>query len=429
MAAPIRVAVYGGGLAGVILARELLDAPNLDAHAFTAGESFNEVPAAATAGIVRNGLHALDLLSPQISQSFQQAGAIPMKGVRFMLAQGNDGKFIAREDSPREGTPTLSIAPLAAFIREILASLPSERMNSSKKLETIKRKDIDGPVILHFTDGTSHECDILIGADGIDSTIRRLLLGKDDPAAVPRNTGAWAIMARKTGAEGRKYFGDGLIEEFYECPWIGDGVFFEQQLLALNGEEILNLIIASYDKGAEGSERRSCTISADELRGLFENWPERLRTAVRELLCDQPDQPAMYLLEHPPANTFASGAICVMGDAAHAASPWQGPSNGMMLEDVVILSALLGRATSPAEAIIALKTYDVVRRPRTQRVVNSSRDTGPIMTGHGEGIGLDLKQLQAKLLPRWDFMVDFDVAKHRSEAIEKMEDLLRGSTG
>lgn len=133
----------------------------------------------------------------------------------------------------------------------------------------------------------------------------------------------------------------------------------------------------------------------------------------------------MYLWEHPPARTYVSGSVCVVGDAAHAAVPWQGPSNGMMVEDVVILSTLLGHATSTAGAIAGLETYDEVRRPRTQQIVNSSRETGTILTGRGKDTGMDLERLQEELLPRWDFIVNFDIGNHIADARQRMDNKLR----
>lgn len=105
-----------------------------------------------------------------------------------------------------------------------------------------------------------------------------------------------------------------------------------------------------------------------------------------------------------------------MGDAAHATTPWQGSGAGMSVEDSLILSTLLGLAKTPAEAIAALRVYDLVRRPRTQKIVESSRGTGDIMTGKGPGTGLDLAKLKEKLLPRWDFIINLDNEKHAEEA-------------
>lgn len=109
-----------------------------------------------------------------------------------------------------------------------------------------------------------------------------------------------------------------------------------------------------------------------------------------------------------------------MGDAAHATTPWQGSGGGICIEDSMILSSLLGQAKSPAEARVALKVYDQVRRPRTQRLVDSSYTTGQILMGQYEESGLDAEKLRKVLAPRWDFIFDFDNVRHREEALELM---------
>lgn len=144
---------------------------------------------------------------------------------------------------------------------------------------------------------------------------------------------------------------------------------------------------------------------------------------MQQLLCDQPQQPAMYLWDHPPARTYVSesGSACIMGDAAHATTPWQGSGGGMSIEDTLILSALLGKAKTVPDARTALGVYDRVRRPRTQRIVESSRGTGQIALGLNEEFGLDFEKLKANMLPRWGFIVGFDNEKHRDEAVELLE--------
>ena len=106
-------------------------------------------------------------------------------------------------------------------------------------------------------------------------------------------------------------------------------------------------------------------------------------------------------------------------------TPFQSAGAGITFEDIVILAALLGRVKSSAEAQVALKIYDHVRRPRTQAVVRSSLETGEIMTGRGKEVGLDPEKLRKSLPWRWDFIVYFDLKKHRDEAIEMMETELK----
>lgn len=81
-----------------------------------------------------------------------------MNGVRFMLGQGEgQGSLIAEEDRATHGKRVVSIVHRAAFLRELLAEIPPERLHSSKKLKIIEKQGSEGPVLLQFIDGTTHE--------------------------------------------------------------------------------------------------------------------------------------------------------------------------------------------------------------------------------------------------------------------------------
>ncbi|PYI19484.1 salicylate hydroxylase [Aspergillus japonicus CBS 114.51] len=421
MSPTIRIAISGGGLAGASLLHALLPHKHLDVHIFESAPAFRE--AGMAVGIARNALTALELISPSAVQCLEAAGAVPMQGVRFMLAEGEDAG--AMIDETKGGQRVTSIVHRAAFLRELLSRCPPERMHASKKLEHFDINS-DDSLTLHFVDGTSHKCDILIGADGIRSTVRRLILGVDDPAASPRNTNAWCVMTLQPTARAQASIGTGPVgfeDDAREYMWIGKRAYLLHNVL--HGGELVQVIIASYEKDAESSDRWHRTVSADKIRELYQTWPPHLSRAVEELFCEQPEQSAMYLWEHPPARTYVAGPVCIMGDAAHATTPWQGSGAGMSIEDSLILSTLLGRAHTAAEARTALQAYDQVRRPRTQRIVESSRATGLVLCGLGEETRLDLRSLRWSLLPRWDFIVDFDNEKHRDEAVELMERVLK----
>jgi len=423
MSRPIRIAISGGGLAGASLIQALLQYPHLDVHMFESAPTFKE--AGLAVGITRNAQAALDLIGPPAPQLLKRAGAVPMKGVRFMIAQGEGEGQVINEVDNSSGKRLTSITHRAAYLQQLLAGVPAERLHASKKLERIDRNS-DGSVTLHFADGSSHECDILVGADGVHSVVRQHVLGKDDPAVHPRNTGVWVVMTLQPYEKAHAIMGPELVnaEDAREHSWVGEGTYMLHNVLS--DGQLVQFVIASADEAPPSPGQWRRTISADDIKKLYANWPKPLRQAVDELLCQEPEQQAMYLWEHPPAHTYASGPLCVMGDAAHATTPWQGSGGGMSIEDSLVLSTLLGRATSLNEAQVALKAYDHVRRPRTQRIVESSLGTGMMLLGKGGQTGVEMKE-SGNLLPRWDFILDIDMLEHRNEAIQKMLDELANS--
>ena len=88
----------------------------------------------------------------------------------------------------------------------------------------------------------------------------------------------------------------------------------------------------------------------------------------------------------------------MMGDAAHAMTPWQGSDAGQAIEDAMILDVLLAIVKTPHQLDAALKAYDEVQRPRAQRIGDSSNLTGRIMCRRGPGgMGLDPDKLRKEL--------------------------------
>ncbi|KAI1771031.1 FAD/NAD(P)-binding domain-containing protein [Hypoxylon cercidicola] len=261
MTQPIRVAISGGGLAGASLSQALLKFSHLDVHIFESAAAFKESGMAI--GIARNALAALELIGSFATQCLERAGAVPMRGVRFMLAQGEgQGSLIDEADSKAQGKRLTSIVHRAAFLRELLADVPDERMHASKKLDRTERLQ-DGSIRLHFTDGSTHECDILVGADGIHSTVRELVLGEADLAAAPRNTGTWLVMTLKPYAEAQSSLGKGEVdlEDAREYSWIGDGSYILHNLLS--DGQLVQFVIASHDNEAELSSRWNRPVGAE----------------------------------------------------------------------------------------------------------------------------------------------------------------------
>lgn len=279
----IRIAISGGGLAGASLLHALAKYSHLDVHIFESASAFKERGAAV--GISRNALSALDLIGPTATACLKRAGAVPQKGVRFMLAQGeNAGEMIDEIDAEIQNERVVSIVHRAEFLKELLADVPLERMHASKKLDKVDYNQTEGgPITIHFTDGSTHECDILIGADGIHSLIRPIILGANDPAVSPRNTGWRVVMALKPYAVAQAKLGKQLVdsENPRQYGWTGDGSWMMHDVLS--DGQLVQFTVCSMDEDARGSDLWRTTVSADDIRRNFEQWPANLRESIEEV--------------------------------------------------------------------------------------------------------------------------------------------------
>lgn len=127
------------------------------------------------------------------------------------------------------------------------------------------------------------------------------------------------------------------------------------------------------------------------------------------------------LFDHPPARTYTNTSrICLLGDAAHASTPNQGSGGGMAMEDSFIVSSLLAKITGVSDISAAFKAYDEIRRPRSQKLVKTSREAGRLyhleLTEYS-----DDESLRENLENRFKWIWEEDLDKELAEATELLE--------
>lgn len=161
--------------------------------------------------------------------------------------------------------------------------------------------------------------------------------------------------------------------------------------------------------------------SREDMLEDYEHWSSKVRALMANV--QSPDIWALY--NHPPASTYYSSEplICLVGDAAHASTPHQGAGAGMCIEDAYILSQLLSTCHSAKDLESAFHAYDVVRRPRSQKLVKTSKEAGMLWDFEGEGIGDDLEALEGNAVTRmswiWDHNISEDLKKARTVLAEQ----------
>jgi salicylate hydroxylase len=258
----------------------LLNRQNLDVHIFESASAFKE--AGAAIGVTQNARRALKLIGASTLQCLEDAGAVSLLGIRYYMARGLDsGREFDRLDATDQ--PITNIVHRADFLRELLKIVPSNRMHTSKQLVDIDEAGEDGPVTLSFSDGTTHECDVLIGADGIHTRVRRYVLGEGDPAATPVPAGWWFVAALKPYDEALEALGKEFLDLEYpvEYQFSGEGAWWMHNSVS-RGSLVQCLISVKCD-GDEAAMQWKRSISADEIREIYRDWPSPIKGAVEKV--------------------------------------------------------------------------------------------------------------------------------------------------
>jgi salicylate hydroxylase len=154
--------------------------------------------------------------------------------------------------------------------------------------------------------------------------------------------------------------------------------------------------------------------SREDMLKDYEHWSPKVRTLLEHV--QSPDIWALY--NHLPASTYycKSPLVGLVGDAAHATTPHQGAGAGMCIEDVYILSGLLSECHSKDDVIEALHAYDETRRPRSQKLVKTSRQAGMLWEFEAEDVGDDLEKFEQNALKRMDWIWDHDITQDLDRA-------------
>lgn len=214
-------------------------------------------------------------------------------------------------------------------------------------------------------DGQRYKADLIVGADGINSKCREILLGHEDP---PLLTGDLAYRLLLNTEDMMK---DPELRGFVEDPqvnyWIGPDAHAVNYVL--RGGKLFNMVLLVPDDMPAGANTLSGNV--EEMRALYKDWDPRIPKLLA--LCESVFK--WRLMIRPgldPTWSHESGAFTILGDAAHATLPYLASGAGMSLEDGHVLGLCLGKlkSKSTTDKLQALQVYERCRRERTERVVS-----------------------------------------------------------
>ena len=162
--------------------------------------------------------------------------------------------------------------------------------------------------------------------------------------------------------------------------------------------------------------------SYSQLASLFDGWGKMCHNLLE--LFDTPNLVMWALRDDLPAATYTLGNVAMMGDAAHATTPFQGQGAGQAIEDALVLETLLGRVQDPKHIPNAFAAFDQVRKARSQRVVTTSREAGLLFGMRAKGVGDNLEKIKEKVETRMNWIWNRDMEKQNAEAIALYEESL-----
>ncbi len=242
--------------------------------------------------------------------------------------------------------------PCVAIHRGRLQSLLLEALGRDRVATGVEVTEVeqtkDG-VRTPLPQGGYAEADLLIGADGVRSQVRKCLWG-DEPI---RHSGysAWRGVCKNLNLWPSGVF----IESWGNGQLFGAGVINDEQVYWF------------ATKMAEPGEFKSQDARGEILR-RFDGWPEPVPTLITET----PEEDVLFseLFDRPPRFPWGQGRVSLLGDAIHPMTPNLGQGGGQAVEDALVLAHELKRADNVEQG---LRAYETRRHPRAKMFVNRSR--------------------------------------------------------
>jgi 2-polyprenyl-6-methoxyphenol hydroxylase-like FAD-dependent oxidoreductase len=385
--AQLRVAVVGGGLGGLCLAQGLHRA-GIDVTVYER----DAAPDSRRQGYrlhldARAGLALRDCLPPDLFELFTATCGLPGRG--FTVVSENLRQLHAVRTDPAAdpyAAPTLSTSADRRTLREVLAAGLDDRISHGSEL-TGYQADADG-VRLSFADGRSATADLLVGADGVHSAVRRQYL----PHARVLDTGGRCVYGRTPLGEAARSvlpapLHDGFMAVVGGPVGMATGLVCFREPPERAAERLAPGVrltpTADYlmwalaaDQRRFGDPRRLGELDPAGLHALalrtVRSWhPDLLRLVE---LADVAETFLIRIRTSEPVPAWQPTRVTLLGDAIHAMSPARGSGANTALRDAALLARRLVEAVAERrDPVAAVGAYEAEMREYGFAAVAASR--------------------------------------------------------
>lgn len=353
MTDPILIA--GGGIGGlsaaIALARE-----GRQAHILERSATFSEVGSG-----IQLGPNAFNILKEWGLEDLIRPYAVKLSDIR--IHDGLTGQLLntvrlGLECQRRYDVPYLVIrrAHLQKCLLDVAASDARIQLTTGVALSDVEIGA--DTVTVRDETGQTFDGPILIGADGIQSTVRRSLMDTE-----PETLGmtAWRTILPASD----------IPEDIAERKigvWMGPGSHIVHY--PIDGGDALDVVAIiddtyHFDGWGEPGD-------AEDLLPHFIDWDEKPLSLIRTAS----DWQKWTLFKMSPLVSWGQGPVTLLGDAAHPVPPLLAQGAAMAIEDAAALAAQI--AARPDDRATALRRYEAARQTRTAKVQRASLALGRV---------------------------------------------------
>ena len=352
--------IIGAGLGGLTAAAALLQRGHR-VRVFEQAATLSEVGAGIQ--MSANAMKVLDSLG--LRARLEPSAVRPQA---FEFRRFDSGELLHRlplgaQHEQRHGAPYLQIhrSDLHAALQQAVRALDPAAITLNARARSVA--DEGDAVRVDFDGHAPARGELVIGADGIKSLVRRHILGDDAPVFTGQLAWRCTVPTERIAPA--------LRTAIVSTIWCGPRN--HAVMYYLRGGELLNFVGCVERTEAADEESWTARRPWAELDADYRGWHPQVRAVIDQV---DRDQCFRWTLNHrQPSLRWSAARMTMLGDAVHATLPYMAQGAAMAIEDAAVLARALELPGALAER---LRRYEAHRAPRTARVVRESVKSGEL---------------------------------------------------
>ncbi|KAF9482274.1 FAD/NAD(P)-binding domain-containing protein [Pholiota conissans] len=381
----LRVAIVGGGIGGLGLALALArfdTNSSIQVDIYEAAAKLTQVGAGITfwprGWDVIKDLGLEDDLVAYMSPG-QSLPSSNLPKLPFILKKSDQREGVEIPGFPFRGS---SITFYRADIQTVFVKhIPSTtQIHLGKRL--VSFTESGQGVELHFKDGETEICNVLVGADGVHSVIRKGLLAKmyklDEEEAAMKARPVWSgTVIYRSMIESDIIRNQDPNHPCLTNPMIYFGKYKHLATYPISRGKFINVGALYTEIEKENTFLEGPAVEAstsDAVSSLFEKWSDEVQCITKNL--KNPSKWAIEVVK--PLDKYADNRVFLLGDAAHAMTPNLGIGAGQALEDGYLLAQVLNKSLQNGafDSSKVAEIYNTIRTPFANFAAAASRSQG-----------------------------------------------------